>query len=201
MPQTSPERMRAVHQPSPCPTPTTSPVAPSRSAENCSWTGRTARHGRRELSSSGYRRSGRGIWRGMATAMLKPTTRGSSLERFVGALVMTTFSACYFYALLWLPAVRRVSRARWCWGTAETPEWRLCFCFLVLASPRAKPQALEGACCQSSGPWSPRMIPPPRSSVHPPFCGASLPCLIASRVRLSRPSTGRENRFSFDPAV
>lgn len=42
----------------------------------------------------------------MAKKTHNPTTRGSSLERFVGALAMSTFSGCYFYALLWLPAVR-----------------------------------------------------------------------------------------------
>lgn len=38
--------------------------------------------------------------------MYEPTTKGTFLERLAGALAMTTFSACYFYALLWLPAVR-----------------------------------------------------------------------------------------------
>lgn len=35
-----------------------------------------------------------------------PTTSGTALERFAGALAISTFSACYFYALLWLPVVR-----------------------------------------------------------------------------------------------
>lgn len=42
----------------------------------------------------------------MAKKMYTPTTSGSSLERFVGALAMSLFSGCYFYALLWLPTVR-----------------------------------------------------------------------------------------------
>lgn len=42
----------------------------------------------------------------MAKKMYTPTTKGSFVERLVGALAMSTFSACYFYALLWLPGVR-----------------------------------------------------------------------------------------------
>eukprot|EP00904_Undaria_pinnatifida_P008005 jgi/Undpi1/4334/HiC_scaffold_17.g07700.m1 len=34
-----------------------------------------------------------------------PTTTGTPLERFVGTVAVSLFSACYFYALLWLPAV------------------------------------------------------------------------------------------------
>lgn len=43
---------------------------------------------------------------GMKT-MYTPTTSGTFLERLAGALAMSTFSTCYFYAVLWLPAVRR----------------------------------------------------------------------------------------------
>ncbi|CAB1107369.1 unnamed protein product [Ectocarpus sp. CCAP 1310/34] len=34
-----------------------------------------------------------------------PTTSGTVLERLAGALAVSTFSTCYFYAVLWLPAV------------------------------------------------------------------------------------------------
>lgn len=39
------------------------------------------------------------------TKSYTPTTSGTALERFAGSMVGTLFSACYFYAVLWLPAV------------------------------------------------------------------------------------------------
>lgn len=34
-----------------------------------------------------------------------PTSTGTTLERVAGSLAVAIFSSCYFYALLWLPAV------------------------------------------------------------------------------------------------
>lgn len=34
-----------------------------------------------------------------------PTSTGTAIERFAGSLAVAVFSSCYFYAVLWLPAV------------------------------------------------------------------------------------------------